>query len=144
MLELIVGVPLTIAAWKRGWKGWALLPMPLAWVTMFIAGLILGSTAGPGTTVDDLLPAILATALLVYVVAFGSLIMMIIKPKKAKECKAAAASARVSAISFCTHCGKQQPGEPLFCRDCGARLGSPGYQGMDLKRQETQQRALHA
>jgi hypothetical protein len=39
---LIAEIWLTVAAWKKGWRGWALLPIALA----IMAGLIAGGTTG--------------------------------------------------------------------------------------------------
>ena len=47
MLDLLIGVPLTIAAWNRGWRWWALLPLPAYLLSCFLAGLVLGASAGP-------------------------------------------------------------------------------------------------
>ncbi|MFC2069976.1 hypothetical protein ACFLTB_02225 [Chloroflexota bacterium] len=33
---------LTILAWRRGWKGWALLPLVIAFGAAFLFGLIMG------------------------------------------------------------------------------------------------------
>ena len=45
MLLLILEIGLTISAWKRGWKGWALLPGAFT----FAAGYMLGMTSGGGS-----------------------------------------------------------------------------------------------
>jgi hypothetical protein len=82
LLELLIGIPLTITAWKRGWKGWAVLPLPLALVVQFVIGLILGATAPAGTTVDDLAGTAIAVALVIDLLAAAVLVGMIVKPRR--------------------------------------------------------------
>jgi hypothetical protein len=47
MLLLIVEVLLTVAAWRKGWKGWALLPWAVCFFTVFIGGAFIGAAGGP-------------------------------------------------------------------------------------------------
>ena len=41
---LIIEILLTISVWKRGWKGWALLPMGIVLGVAFVMGLVVGTT----------------------------------------------------------------------------------------------------
>jgi len=72
---LIVEIILTIAAWGRGWKWLALLPLGLA----FGLGLILGAS---GVSVDDL-----GSLIWVDVLAIIALIVMTIVRKPGTEPK---------------------------------------------------------
>ncbi len=40
---LFIEIALTMAAWKRGWKGWALLPIVIAMGIGFMSGLFMVS-----------------------------------------------------------------------------------------------------
>ena len=46
MLLLIVEILLTVAAWRKGWKGWALLPWAVCFYTLFIGGVFIGAAGG--------------------------------------------------------------------------------------------------
>jgi hypothetical protein len=39
----VIEIMLTMAAWKRGWKGWALLPLGIGFIMAFWAGSMLGA-----------------------------------------------------------------------------------------------------
>jgi hypothetical protein len=49
---LILEIMLTIAAWKRGWKALALIPVGLA----FLVGLLIAGSVEPGTDVSEIMP----------------------------------------------------------------------------------------
>ena len=66
---IVLEIGLTIAAWKRGWKGWALLPWVIALVAAFIVSLVRGA----------------ATGVVADVVLVGTLIIMVAKPRQAAE-----------------------------------------------------------
>lgn len=44
---LIIEIALTIAAWKKGWKGWALLPGAVAFLMGFMVGAVMGAANIP-------------------------------------------------------------------------------------------------
>lgn len=72
----VVEIILTIVAWKRGWKGWALLPLGLVMILAFVIGASVGVTGGD---VEDVLGA----CLLLEVLATIALGVMIAKaPQK--------------------------------------------------------------
>ena len=50
---LIAEIILTIAAWRKGWKGWALVPVGLAGVIAFLVGASIGASGG---SVNDISP----------------------------------------------------------------------------------------
>jgi hypothetical protein len=51
MLMLIIQISLTVSAWRKGWKGWALLPMAIELTLAFIVGAAVGASGG---SVEDL------------------------------------------------------------------------------------------
>lgn len=62
---LVLEIILTIAAWKRGWKGWALLPWVIALVAAFTVSLVRGA----------------ATGFVADVILIGAMIIMVNKPR---------------------------------------------------------------
>jgi hypothetical protein len=75
---LALEICLAIAAWQRGWKGWALLPPGIAFGIGFLAGLIMGASgASEGS--------IFAVGLVADVICIGALIAMVIKPRKKNQ-----------------------------------------------------------
>jgi hypothetical protein len=73
MLLLFLEIGLTIAAWNRGWKGWALLPMGCAIGAGYFLGMIIGADGG---AIDD----IIGLGLLIDVLCVIALIIMVSKP----------------------------------------------------------------
>jgi len=71
---LIAEIVLTIAAWRRGWRGWALLPPVMA----FAAGFLLGLVLGPEISEDGAF----ILGLLIDIVTIGVLIAMVVKGRK--------------------------------------------------------------
>ncbi|MBN2098173.1 MAG: zinc ribbon domain-containing protein [Dehalococcoidia bacterium] len=129
MLDLLVGIPLTIAAWKRGWKGWALLPMGLGLVSAFIAGFIIGGIA---TTEDEFWGMFLFAAVLIYVAEYGALITMVVKKRDPKVNisnqlpvgpAAIPGSENCRSARYCTSCGQEIGESAQFCRNCGQVAG---------------------
>ena len=53
MLALAVQIGLTVAAWRRGWKGWALVPLVSELLFGFLLGLLIGVSGG---SVQDVWP----------------------------------------------------------------------------------------
>jgi len=126
MLELLIGIPLTIAAWNRGWKGWAILPLPLALVAQFICGFFIGATASPGTTTDDLAGTAIAVSLVIDLMAAAVLVGMIVKERKPKVTINPVVSPMASSYQparFCTGCGQELHDNASFCRACGQMVG---------------------
>jgi hypothetical protein len=69
MLTLIIEILLTIKAWHKGWRGYALLPLGI----MIPAGLVLGAMIGSaGGGLAQALPA----GILLEIVCIGVLIRM--------------------------------------------------------------------
>ncbi len=82
MLDIIILGGLTIAAWKRGWGKWALIPsvsyLPLA----FFIGMVLGAVAGSTTSLRSLEGMSQGIAFMLFIVVCIALIGMIIKGRK--------------------------------------------------------------
>ncbi len=79
MLLLIIEILLTIAVWRKGWKGWALLPVSISLALGFVLGLCIGASGGRPEEwigLGLLLDGISIMALI---------IMMTRNPKKVKE-----------------------------------------------------------
>jgi len=78
---LIIEIILTVFAWRKGWKWWALLPIAAA----FIIGLFLG--AGVGASGGDI-EAVTGLGIVLDVIAIIVLIFMVAKaPKGVEEVK---------------------------------------------------------
>src|SRR4030042_1162605 len=78
MIFLIAEIGLTIGAWTRGWKAWALLPLGIGFGSAFLLGLILGAM---GLSEDSALMVSLIIDILVICV----LIFMVAKGRKKEE-----------------------------------------------------------
>lgn len=76
MIELI----LTGFAWRRGWKGFALIPMAVA----VVLGLIIGIST---VLTDASFEMAYAICLIIDVICVVTLIVMIIKPRKSHRIK---------------------------------------------------------
>lgn len=75
---LAAEIGLTVAAWRRGWKGWALLPFGVALGIGFLIGAIMGASgASEGS--------IFASAIAVDVLCVGTLAGMVAKPRRAGQ-----------------------------------------------------------
>ena len=70
---IIVEIALTIWAWWRGWKAWALLPLGIALLIGFLIGFIMGAAV---------LEEGWLLLLVIDVAAIGALIFMIVKPRR--------------------------------------------------------------
>ena len=78
MLMLIIELWLTVAAWRKGWRGYALLPVAFAFVT----GLFIGMGAGAnGRTLADIMPL----AVVLDLVCIGVLIRMAVRGPQSAE-----------------------------------------------------------
>jgi hypothetical protein len=79
MLLLIIEILLTIAVWRKGWKGWALLPVGISLALGFVLGLCIGASGGRPEEWIGL-------GLIIDVIAIVALIIMQTQdPKKVKE-----------------------------------------------------------
>jgi hypothetical protein len=118
-----VGASLTIIAWNRGWRGWALLPMAAYYPLLFVIGRLLG--AG-GLYIDE--NTAITIAMLFYVGLCLILVAMILIPRgNRRNDELVTTPSFDSKGRFCSSCGKEQQGNPSFCRDCGQRLGTGSF-----------------
>jgi len=70
MLLLIIQIGLTVGAWLRGWRLWALIPLGV----IFVSGLIMG-------TLGISVWSILSVGLIMDIVCTGVLVVMVIRPR---------------------------------------------------------------
>jgi len=78
MLLLMLEIGLTIAAWKRGWKGWALLPMVIGFGAAFMTGLFMGAAgASDGEA--------FGVGVIFDIACIGALVAMVTRPRKTTE-----------------------------------------------------------
>ena len=76
---LILEIILTIVAWNRGWKWFALIPVGITFCIGFMAGLIVGSTGG---SVADI-----SWVTVLDIMAVIALIVMIARKKETEKPK---------------------------------------------------------
>lgn len=115
-----IGAVLTIAALNRGWRGWALLPMAAYFPLLFVIGRFLGAVGG--LCIDENTAITIAT--LFFVALCAVLVGMILFPRRNRRDNELVTTPNIRGKgAFCSSCGKEQQGTPLFCRDCGHRLG---------------------
>ena len=76
LLALEIG--LAIAAWHRGWKGWALLPLGIAAGIGFLGVLIIGASGGAEESA-------LAIGLVGDVIGIGIVVAMVVKSRKKSQ-----------------------------------------------------------
>jgi predicted lipid-binding transport protein (Tim44 family) len=69
-----VEIILTVSAWKRGWRGWALIPLAIGFFLAFFAGALMGA-AGMGDEALGLL-------IIIDIAIIVSLIVMVIVPRR--------------------------------------------------------------
>jgi hypothetical protein len=75
---LIAEVCLTVAAWRKGWRFWALLPGGIAMLMGFLMGMAIGANGG---SAQQLMPV----ALLLDFACIAGLIGMVVRaPQKAE------------------------------------------------------------
>jgi uncharacterized membrane protein YfcA len=74
---MILEIALTVSAWKRGWRGRALLPLAIGLFIAFFAGVLMGAS-GAG---DESLGFLIIVDIAVVV----SLIVMVAKPRRTQD-----------------------------------------------------------
>lgn len=77
---LIAEILLTIAVWRAGWRGWALLPVGMLLVLGFVIGAAIG--AAGGTQQDTVIPGLMLDFM-----AIVALIVMRVKSPRRLERK---------------------------------------------------------
>ena len=76
---LILEIILTVAAWRRGWKGWALVPLGVAVLLGMVIGGAIGADGG------DISEAAGALLFLDIVCCLIPLIVMVARPRKVSQ-----------------------------------------------------------
>lgn len=84
---LFLEIYLTIAAWRKGWKGWAILPIAIGMAVAFVIGMEVGASGGSNDSA-------FAVGLIVDFGIILALIMMVLKkPRQIQQAKIAEAVA---------------------------------------------------
>lgn len=76
---LIIEIALTVWAWMRGWKGFALLPLAIALPVGFVVGFVIGASGGNAQG-----GAALGIGVFLDLAAIVALVFMIAMPRKSK------------------------------------------------------------
>lgn len=74
----LVEIGLTIAAWMRGWRGWALLPLLVGLASVLFIGF---SIAAESEDYDSAMTTIVAVGTLIDLIVVGILIYMVVKTR---------------------------------------------------------------
>ena len=77
---LVLEIMLTISAWRKGWKGWALLPIGICMSIGFLLGMTTGASGG---NIEDVMPL----CILIELATLISLIALSIKAPRLKHCE---------------------------------------------------------
>jgi len=78
MWLLVLEIGLIAAAWKRGWKGWALLPLAIQLSGIFLARVVIDAAGWPQ-------PAAGVVGTVGDVLLIGALVIMVAKPRRPAE-----------------------------------------------------------
>jgi hypothetical protein len=81
MLMMVVEVILTVVAWRKGWRGWALLPMGAIMLVGLVAGLVAGAVGATESQFSHVTVALFPLEL----VGVGVLVWMAAKGRKRVE-----------------------------------------------------------
>jgi len=81
MLLLILEIGLTISAWQRGWKGWALLPGAFALAGGYMLGMVLGGDSSVDFFSVGIIIDILCVIALIIMVSKRAVSMHLRKPQ---------------------------------------------------------------
>ncbi len=97
MILLLVEIGLTVAAWKRGWKWWSLVPLAIS----FFAGMIFGAVSA-GTNGPRDIP--FALAITTDILIITALVTMVVRARR--------------------EAGYEAPMKSVTCPDCGETFPS--------------------
>jgi hypothetical protein len=78
---IVIELFLTVLAWRKGWKGYALLPLGIA----VVAGAVIGAGMGGTMPVEDALQAAKVAGVVIDLAATGILIAMTARPRKGAQ-----------------------------------------------------------
>jgi hypothetical protein len=98
MVLLLVEIGLTVAAWKRGWKWWSLLPLAAS----FFAGMIFGAVSA-GTNGPRDIP--FALAITTDILIITALVAMVARGRRGAKYEAP-----IKGMA-CPDCGETFPGQ---------------------------------
>jgi len=90
-MVLVLEICLIIAAWQRGWKGWALLPAGIAFGGSYLVGSIMLAS---GASEESLF----TMGLVCDLICIGALITMIARPRKKSQYLESEQAKEVTAI----------------------------------------------
>ncbi|MHB8105306.1 MAG: FHA domain-containing protein [Dehalococcoidales bacterium] len=89
LIMIVVGIPLTIVAWNRGWKWRAILPVCIGLPTLiilgFVIGFILGAMGASQRTIDNAINIITIVEYCLDAVILGILIYMVAKRREEEK-----------------------------------------------------------
>jgi len=89
---LVVEIILAVAAWRRGWKAWALAPFAVGLFLAFVFVAVAGASGGS-------LDAVMAVGLLLDLAVVGTLAAMVAHPRTAEQrAKATGAVAELESV----------------------------------------------
>jgi uncharacterized membrane protein YfcA len=74
---LIVEIILTVAAWRRGWRARALLPIAVCLLLAFVFGAVIGASGGS-------MDSVVGVAFLLDLTAIVTLAVMVARPRTAE------------------------------------------------------------
>ena len=144
----ILEIGLTVWAWKRGWRGWALLPLTIGLGASFLSGFYIGFSGGSEENLENMM----GLFLLMDVAVIVSLVLMVIfkrgRKVVVKDSRAYRnmtsddgkyQTANVEELSpqqttgvaqvpqvahFCAQCGSRLQYPVRFCAGCGMQVGA--------------------
>jgi hypothetical protein len=91
---MLIEILLTIRAWRKGWKGYALLPIAIGMSVSFLIGAAVGASGG---TIENILPLCVLIELMMII----SLIVMAVRGpscvEKTQEAEVADLTTKVAA-----------------------------------------------
>lgn len=82
----ILEIILTVTAWRRGWKAWALTPIAIGTSLAFVLGAVIGASGG---SMDEAM----AVGLVLDLTVVGTLIAMVASPRTVEQGATAASGA---------------------------------------------------
>jgi hypothetical protein len=120
MLWLIIEIALTVAAWRRGWNGWALIPLPVNWVLSFF---VVPMLVDPSEVNLGALPGeVLMVGFGIELATIGALAFMAIKGRNRDNAQTEAVHVPAGPDFQCPCCGLPARTGGAFCVGCGSRL----------------------
>ena len=89
---LVLEIILAVAAWRGGWKAWALTPIAVGLFLAFVFGAVMGASG-------ESMNAVVAVGLLLDLAVIGTLVVMVARPRTAEQrTKATEAAAEFESV----------------------------------------------